>query len=126
MCALYGVSASGFYAWRLRPKSARAIEDERLVERIRAAHTKSRETYGSPRVHEALQRQGERIGRRRVERLMREHGIKACSATLYRRLPGLGRFYARVGNRVRELRVMRPDQVWLTDVTYLKVNGAWR
>ena len=58
MCGLYGVSASGFYAWRSRPASERAVEDERLVERIQAVHMKSRETYGSPRVHEALQREG--------------------------------------------------------------------
>ena len=126
MCALYEVSASGFYAWRSRPVSERAIEDDRVVQHIRAAPTKSRETYGSPRVHEVLRRQGEAIGRRRVERLMREHGIRACSASLYRRLPGLGRFYASVGNRVQELAVTRPDQVWVSDITYLKVNGAWR
>jgi transposase InsO family protein len=57
---------------------------------------------------------------------MRENGIQACSARLYRRMPGLGRLFSSIGNRVREIEVSRPNQVWVGDITYLKVNGAWR
>ena len=95
MCALY--------AWRERPKSRRAEEDEGLVAKIRTTYQESRETYGSPRVHAVLRRRGEAVGRRRVERLMRENGLQACSARQCRRLPGLGRFYSSVDNRVHEL-----------------------
>ena len=128
MCRLYAVSASGYYAWREREPSERAKGDGVLVDKIRQEHSVSGETYGSPRIHEALRREGERVGRRRVERLMRENGIRGRCAELYRRMPGLGRFFRREGDcsLLVERTITAPDQVWVGDVTYLKVKGQWR
>jgi putative transposase len=128
MCRLYGVSASGYYAWRDRKPSARALGDERLLQKIRQEHAVSRETYGSPRIREALCREGQRVGRRRVERLMRENGVRGRSAELYRHMPGLGRFFRREGDcsLLVERTITAPDQAWVGDVTYLKVKGEWR
>jgi putative transposase len=128
MCRLYGVSVSGYYAWVGREPSERAKDDAVLLEKIRVEHAVSRETYGSPRVHAAVRRMGERVGRRRVERIMRENGIRGRCADLYRHMPGMGRFFRREGdcNRMAERAVTAPDQAWVGDVTYLKVQGQWR
>lgn len=126
MCRLYGVSPAGFYAWKARSLSQRLQEDDRLAEQIRQVHARSRETYGSPRVHESLRRQGEAVGKRRVERIVRERGIRGCSADLYRKLPGMGKFYGMTGCHAQEADVTATDQVSVSDVTYLKVEGEWR
>ncbi len=126
MCRLYGVSPAGYCAWKRRPPSVRAVEDERLAGQIQRVHRDSRETYGSPRVHAVLRREGEAASRRRIERIMRERGIRACSAGLYRRLPGLGRFYGMIASQAHDVVVTAPNQVWVADVTYLKVAGQWR
>jgi transposase InsO family protein len=111
MCRLHNVSPSGYYAWRYRPESERDRSDAQLLDQIDEVFRTSRQIYGSPRVHEALVRRGETLGRRRVERLMRENGIRACSYTLYRRSPGTGRFFAGGENKACKVDVTRPNQV---------------
>jgi transposase InsO family protein len=76
MCRVLGVSRSGFHAWLARKPSARALEDARLTARIAELHQRFRGVYGSPRIHaELVLADGERLGRKRVERLMRAAGI---------------------------------------------------
>ena len=126
MCALYGVTRVGYYAWRHRGESARRRRDRSLVDAIRGLFEQSRGTYGSPRIPRALVATGERVSRRRVERLMREAGLRARAMKLYRRIPGLHGFFTSIPNRQLDRLATGPDQVWVGDITYLKVVGAWR
>ena len=126
LCRILKVSPAGYYAWRGRAPSDRDRDDAVLVEKIKEVHTDSLQTYGSPRIHEALKQNGHRVGRRRVERVMRENGVRACSAKLYRRIPGMLDFFESVESHLHKVEVDRTDQVWVGDVTYLKVKDQWR
>lgn len=79
MSKTLGVSRSGFYAWRERAASARSKADAALTARIRAIHKASSQTYGAPRIHAELVDDGVRVGRKRVERLMKTAGIAGVS-----------------------------------------------
>ena len=119
MCRLYGVTRAGFYAWRSRERSERERHNEALASEIRVVHEQSRGTYGSPRVHQALRRRGHRVGKNRVARLMRRHGIKARVATIRYTNPAIQRYFDSVLNEQLDLELGRcrvePDRVGQND-----------
>ena len=86
LCRVLGVSASGYYAWRERPPSARRLADAVVTEQIRTIHRDSDATYGMPRVRAELIEQGQTISRKRVARLMRQAGLRGEPPRLSRRL----------------------------------------
>ncbi len=126
MCRLYGVTRAGYYAWRSRERSERERQNATLAEEIRAVHAESRGTYGSPRVHQVLRRRGRCVGKHRVARLMRAHGIKARVATIRYTNPSIQRFYGKIPNQSLSVELKGPDQIWVGDITYLKVGSIYR
>ena len=127
MCRILGVSRSGFYAWERRPPSDRALADAWLLEQIKQIHQDNRRVYGAPRIHAELRlARGVQVGRKRVERLMRQAQISG-------RIPKKrGRTTIRVpGVRVADDRVARrfspaaPNVLWCADITYLRSWEGW-
>jgi putative transposase len=125
LCRLFGVTRAGFYAWRMRPASARARQDRGLLEEMRAIFERSGGTYGSPRIQRALTARGHRVSGRRVARLMRQDGLRARVARVYRGKAGVHRWFSRQPNHVRRTQATKPNQIWVGDVTYLAVGGRW-
>jgi putative transposase len=127
MCQVLKVGRSGYYAWRKREPSARAQANQVLTEEIRRVHLKSRCTYGSPRVHAALLREGIVCGRNRVARLMRRAGLvgrrpKRHYPRTTQRQPGL----IPAPNLLnREFVAHRPNQKWVVDITYIDTAEGW-
>jgi transposase InsO family protein len=126
MCRFYGVTRAGFYLWRSRERSERERANEHLAQRIRVVHEASRGTYGSPRVYQALRGQGLRVSENRVARVMRAQGIRARVARIHYTNARLRSFYSAVKNAQLEITPKAPDQVWVGDLTYLKVGAIYR
>jgi putative transposase len=120
-----GVSRGGFYAWRARPESRRCAEDRRLAVLVRAAHDDSRRTYGSPRVHVELVAQGERVGRKRVVRLMRQEGLRARVRRRYRCTTMSDHDQPIAPNLLaRDFGAEAPNRRWVGDTTELLAGSG--
>ena len=126
LCMVLGVSESGYYAWRGRRPSKRVREDVVLTEKIREIHSRSRETYGSPRVHAELRSLGIGCGRRRVARLMRAAGLRGCMRGKKRRTTHRDPRAAPAPDLLRrDFEAGRPNKVWLADITYIPTREGF-
>jgi len=126
MCRVLGVSRSGYYAWRVRPESARARMNRLLLSRIRMVHRQSRCNYGSPRVTDELRSQGERCGQNRVARVMRRYGIRSKAVRKFRATTDSNHNHPVAPNLLaRRFTVERPDTVWVSDITYIWTQEGW-
>lgn len=126
MCRVLEVSRSGYHAWSRREPCQRARHDGRLARRIRKIHKRSKGTYGVPRIHAQLRHEGVRIGRKRVERLMRREGI--CGLVKRKRgkttikVPGV-----RVADDLveRDFNPDAPNKLWVADITHIRTWESW-
>ena len=125
MCRVLRVQRSGYYAWKAQPKSKRTLADESLMASIKRSFEDSQGIYSSPRVHCDLREEGIVCGEKRVARLMRQaqlRSVRGYKRPRYR----LSMPATTAPNRLqREFTVAQPDQVWVTDITYIRTHEGW-
>lgn len=126
MCRVLGVSSSGYYRWLRQPHSQRAQQNQQLLRQIEMVHQQSRQTYGSPKIEQALRPQGIRCGRNRIMRLMRQAGLVAKRQRCFKRTTQANPQHRYAPNHLQQHFVATaPDRIWLTDVTYIATAEDW-
>jgi transposase InsO family protein len=126
LCPCLGVSRSGYYAWCQRRPGRRALANELLCRRLQELFERNRRVYGSPRLTQSLQREGIPCSRNRVARHMRGLGLRARQKRAFRPKTTDSRHPHPIApNRLTAVRVKRPDEVWVSDITYIATAGGW-
>ncbi|WP_420262031.1 IS3 family transposase [Citrobacter portucalensis] len=125
MCRVLKVARAGFYVWLHNPVSAGEKDNQRLLALIRDSYTLSGGVYGYRRIHGDLREIGEVCSRNRVAKIMRKNRIQAIHG--YKVPRGTrGRPSLIAPNRIqREFTVVKPNQVWVTDITYIRTWQGW-
>ncbi|PIR35127.1 MAG: IS3 family transposase [Bdellovibrio sp. CG11_big_fil_rev_8_21_14_0_20_39_38] len=127
-CELLKVSYSGFYDCLNRKPSKRKEQDDHLKAKILSIFGKSKETYGSPRIQKSLQRDGEKVGKDKVAKLMKEEGLRAKCKRTFRPKTTINNPSTMKSARVfkiEESQVTGPNQVWVSDLTYLPTGKGF-
>jgi putative transposase len=126
MCRVLEVTESGYYQWLRRPESDLLRENRALLDEIRTIHKMSRGNYGSPKIHRALKRQGREVNHKRVERLMREDGLRAKRARKFKATTNSKHSLPVAENMLdRQFSVSAPNKVWAGDITYIQTDEGW-
>jgi putative transposase len=126
LCQVLQVSPSGYYAWKNREKSQRHQEDEKLSEQIHQVYQQSRQTYGSPRIHAHLQKQGIGCGHKRVIRLRQKQHL--CAQRIHHRCQTTdSRHDHPIAPNVlqRDFSADKPNAKWVADITGVWTSQGW-
>lgn len=127
LCRQLNASESGYYSWRSRPLPQRQRDDDRLKVIILAAHKRTRETCGPERLQQDIaEHEGLQIGVHRIKRLRRELGIRCIQKRKFKATTNSNHSLPVAPNRVdQDFQVTAPNQVWLTDITYIRTKEGW-
>jgi putative transposase len=126
MCRMLGVSSSGYYAWVSRKASPRSIANQELLVLVREVRYGHARNYGSPRVHRALRERGCSVGRHRVARLMRAHGIAAPKKRRWVKTTDSAHDLPVAPNLLnRDFTATHPDVRWVGDISYIATDEGW-
>jgi putative transposase len=126
LCAVLQVLASGFYAWLKRTPSRRAQANAALAARIRQVHERSRQTSGYLRVHAELRANGERVGKQRIARLMRQMGLQTKGRRRFRATTQRDQRHRRAPNLLMgDFKATRRNDKWLSDITCIPTDEGW-
>ena len=126
ICRALAVSPSGFYAWQRRAPSPRSCTDVRVRTHLRAAHAASGDTYGSPRLQEAVRQAGLGVGRNRIIRLMRVEQLVGRPRKRFRLTTVTEPTATPAANHLaRAFRPRRPNRVWAGDITAVSTPNGW-
>jgi transposase InsO family protein len=127
LCALLEVTRSGYYGWLNGQETARQIANRLLVQQIHRVYQEKKGRYGSPRVTQQLRREGQRCNHKRVERLMRQQGLKGCSSRKRRVRTTESNHDQPIAPNLLLGRTApgRPNEVWVSDITYVPSAEGW-